>query len=249
MIRVGMQLWAGCGDGTVHILSATNGEPLDAIPRAHFASVTGLVLVGDRVWSASLDKTIRIWAVEDFAKKDPSSLAREKQLQQNRSANVSLQSTISPCSSFCFLRLVHARTYPLSLSLSFSLPPFPDPCGAVTKAGRKTEDKFRECHAELLGMRLQVFKKQGDKKPEEELYIADILSVELRDGKKPRTCLHLAARGCTFLFAFEDPAEASDWLAAIDIRRRHVLISSLWICLSRGYDECARRRSGLPCGR
>ena len=36
-----------------------------SVPRAHYASVTGLVCAGAGVWSSSLDKTMRSWSSEE----------------------------------------------------------------------------------------------------------------------------------------------------------------------------------------
>lgn len=53
-------LWAGAADGTIRVIDAETKE-VARVLTGHTAQVNTLLLVGSHVWSASNDKSIRIW--------------------------------------------------------------------------------------------------------------------------------------------------------------------------------------------
>eukprot|EP01117_Protostelium_nocturnum_P008880 TRINITY_DN3185_c0_g1_i1.p2 TRINITY_DN3185_c0_g1~~TRINITY_DN3185_c0_g1_i1.p2 ORF type:complete len:601 (+),score=236.39 TRINITY_DN3185_c0_g1_i1:27-1805(+) len=58
---VGGQMWVGCSDGTIRIWEIETGQTLED-RKHHSGPVFHLILVKDKVWSCSLDKTILVWS-------------------------------------------------------------------------------------------------------------------------------------------------------------------------------------------
>jgi len=56
------------------------GNVIEFISKAHLASITSIALIEDKVWTSSLDKTIKIWIAKNLYKKTTVEQDRENRL-------------------------------------------------------------------------------------------------------------------------------------------------------------------------